>query len=336
MMFRLRLRRAEERAMIFSREQRVGLFFLGGILLFVGFIEVTVGTGLFSRGTRVWAEFSDVQGLTSGAQVRVAGVKAGAVREIRLEPDRVRVALELRKGIELHEDAVARLDFQALSGARFLTIDRGSPDRKLLPRGATIRSESAAGISQMVDELDKVGGSIRNLADSLNENQDRLLKTVSEMLEENRQGLAQTVKNLGGITDKLNNGQGTLGKLLADPTLYDEVTATLASLRDSFGDIRKVTGRLARGEGLLGKLMTEDGMYDDLRDSAADLHVTMENFAEVSGQVRRGEGTLGRLVADDSLYNSADGALKGVSRATQGIEDQAPISVLGTLFGTLF
>jgi len=322
--------------MILSREQRVGLFFLGGILLFVGFIEATVGTGLFSRGTRVWAEFADVQGLTSGAQVRVAGVKAGAVREIRLEPDHVRVALELKKGIQLHEDAVARLDFQALSGARFLTIDRGSPDRKLLPPDATLRSESAAGISQMVDELDKVGGSLRTLADSLNENQDRLLNTVSEMLEENRQGLAQTVKNLGGITDKLNNGQGTLGKLLADPTLYDEAAATLASLRDSFGDIRKVTGRLARGEGLLGKLLTEDGMYDDLRESVAGLHLTVENFAEVSERVKHGEGTLGRLVADDSLYNSAEGALKGVSRATQGLEDQAPISVLGAFIGTLF
>ncbi|HSD10427.1 MAG TPA: MlaD family protein [Candidatus Binatia bacterium] len=322
--------------MIFSREQRVGLFFLGAVMLFVGFIEATVGTGLFARGTRVWAEFPDVQGLTSGAQVRVSGVKAGAVREIRLEPDRVRVALELKKGIELREDAVARLDFQALSGARFVTIDRGSPDRKVLSPGATIRGESAAGISQMVDELDKVGASLRNLADSLNENQDRLLKTVSEMLEENRQGLAQTVKNLGGITDKLNSGQGTLGKLLADPTLYDEAAAALASLRDSFGDISKVTGRLARGEGLLGKLLTDDGTYDDLRESVAGLHLTVENFTEVSERVRRGEGTLGRLVADDSLYNSAEGALNGVSRATRGIEDQAPISVLGTFIGTLF
>jgi phospholipid/cholesterol/gamma-HCH transport system substrate-binding protein len=163
-----------------------------------------------------------------------------------------------------------------------------------------------------------------------------LLKTVSEMLEENRQGLAQTVKNLGGITDKLNNGQGTLGKLLADPTLYDEAAATLTSLRDSFGDIRKVTGRLARGEGLLGKLLTEDGMYDELRESVAGLHLTVENFAEVSERVKHGQGTLGRLVADDSLYDSAEGALKGVSRATQGLEDQAPISVLGTFIGTLF
>src|SRR6476660_4552020 len=118
--------------MSLSKAQRVGIFFLGGILLFVVFIEATVGTGLLSRGYRVWADFSDVQGLTTGAQVRVSGVKAGTVRDIRLEPNRLRVALELKKDIELHEDAIARLDFQALSGARFVTIDRGSSDRPLL------------------------------------------------------------------------------------------------------------------------------------------------------------------------------------------------------------
>ena len=322
--------------MALTKEQRVGLFFLGGILLFVGFIEATVGSGLFSRGYRVWADFADVQGLTTGAQVRVAGVKSGTVRAIELRPEGVRVALEINRGVELREDAVVRLDFQALSGARFVTIDRGTARRKTLPPEATIRSESAAGISQMVDELDKVGQSLRGLADSLNENQDRLLKTVSEMVEENRQGLQQTVQNLNGITDKLNNGKGTLGKLLADPTLYDEATATLASLRDSFGDIHKVTGRLANGEGTLGKLLVDDSMYADLRETVTGLNVTAQNFAEVSEQVKRGEGTLGRLVADDALYNQAEGALQSVSRASQGIEDQAPISVLGTLIGTLF
>jgi phospholipid/cholesterol/gamma-HCH transport system substrate-binding protein len=319
-----------------SKEQRVGLFFLGGILLFVGFIEATVGTGLLSRGYRVWAEFADVQGLTSGAQVRVAGVKAGTVREIRLEPDRVRVALQIDRGVELYQDAIARLDFQALSGARFVSVDRGSPQRKPASPGTTIRGESAAGISQMVDELDHAGQSLRGLADSLNENQDRLLKTVNEMLEDNRQGFRETLQNLSGITDKLNNGSGTLGKLLTDPTLYDQATATLTSLRDSFGDIRKVAGRLANGEGTLGKLLIDDGMYAELRETVADLNVTAENFVEVSQHVKHGEGTLGRLLTDDGLYNQAEGALRGVNRATQGIEDQAPISILGTLIGTLF
>ncbi|MGH7897982.1 MAG: MlaD family protein [Candidatus Binatia bacterium] len=322
--------------MTFTREQRVGLFFLGGILLFVGFIEATVGSGLFSPGYRVWAEFTDVQGLNTGAQVRVAGVKAGTVRDIRLEPDRVRVALELRRGIEVHADAVARLDFQALSGARFVTIDRGSPEARLVEPEATIRSESAAGISQMVDELAQVGVSVRELSDSLNENQDLLLKNVNQMIEENRESLEKTAHNLGTITDKMASGQGTLGKLLVDDSLYVEATATLAALRESFGDIRKITGRLARGEGLIGRLLVDDEMYDSLSEIVASLNVTAGNFEEVSEQVKHGEGTLGRLIADDTLYTEAEGALRGVTRATQGIEDQAPISVLGTLIGTLF
>jgi len=319
-----------------SKEQRVGLFFLGGILLFVGFVEATVGSGLFSRGYRVWANFPDVQGLGIGAQVRVSGVKAGSVREIQLEADRVRVGFDIKRGIDLHEDAVAKLDFQALSGARFVTIDRGTSSRRLIGPDATIQGESAAGISEMVDQLDKVGESLRDLSDSLNENQDRLLKTVSEMLEENREGLHQTVQNLGGITEKLSSSKGTLGKLLNDPTLYDEATLTLTALRESFGDIRKVTGRLERGEGTLGKLLIDDGMYAELRQTVADLNLTAANAVEITDRINRGHGTIGRLVADDALYDQAEGALRGVTRATQGIEDQAPISVLGTLLGTLF
>ena len=113
-------------------------------------------------------------------------------------------------------------------------------------------------------------------------------------------------------------------------------TKKITARPTSFGDIHKVTGRLANGEGTLGKLLVDDSMYADLRDTVTGLNVTAQNFAEVSEQVKRGEGTLGRLVSDDSLYNQAEGALRSVSRASQGIEDQAPISVLGTLIGTLF
>ncbi len=322
--------------MALTREQTVGLFFLGGILIFVGFIEATVGSGFFSRGYRLWAEFQDVGGLGKGAQVRVGGVRVGTVKEIRLEPDRVRVGLQIQPGIEVRENAIARLDFQALSGTRFVAIDLGTPSAKPLPPDATIQSEASAGISEMVNELQKVGVSVRDLTESLNENQDRLLTNVNQMLEENREGFGKTMTNLNGITEKINSGEGTLGKLLTDSRLYDEALAALAELRDSFGDIRQVTGRLARGEGLLGHMLADDGLYEDLRETVASLNVTAQNFEFVSDQVRRGEGTLGKLVTDDALYAEAEGALKGVTRASQGIEDQAPISVLGTLIGTIF
>jgi phospholipid/cholesterol/gamma-HCH transport system substrate-binding protein len=319
-----------------SKEQLVGLFFLGGVVLFVFFVELTVGTGLFSRGRRLWAEFHDVQGLGKGAQVRVSGVRVGAVREVLLEPGKVRVGIDVQEDVAIREDAIARLDFQALSGTRFVAIEAGSPDAKALGPGATIRSEEPAGISQMVDELKGVATSIRVLADSLNENQDRLLTNVNAMIEENRETFGETLANLNGIAEKLNKGEGTLGRLLSDPMLYDEATATLAVLRESFGDIRQVTGRLAEGRGTIGRLLQEDDLYDDLRETLASLDETVRNLEEVSGQIRLGQGTLGRLLVDDALYDEAEGAVKGLTRATQGIEDQAPISVLGTLIGTIF
>jgi len=52
--------------------------------------------------------------------------------------------------------------------------------------------------------------------------------------------------------------------------------------------------------------------------------------------VRNGEGTLGRIVTDDGLYQDAQSAVRGLERASAGIEDQSPISVLSTLVTTLF
>lgn len=322
--------------MTLSREQKVGLFFLGGLAFFIAFLQLTVGIGFLSPGVRLWAEFHDVQGLTSGSQVRVAGVKVGTVGEIQLQPDKVRVALKLQRGVDVREDAVARLDFQALSGTRFVAIDLGSPDAKPLAPESTIPSEEPSGISQMVDELKQLATSMRDLSESLNENQDRLLTNVNAMIEENRQSFGRTLENLNGITDKLNSGQGTLGRLLTDPLLYEEATATLTALRESFGDIRKVSRRLASGQGTLGRLLAEDGLYDDLRETVASLNVTARNFEDVSAQVRNGEGTLGRMLTDEALYEQTQDAVRGFTRATQGIEDQAPISVLGTLLGTIF
>ncbi|MGH7820331.1 MAG: hypothetical protein ACREQ9_11190, partial [Candidatus Binatia bacterium] len=229
----------------------------------------------------------------------------------------------------------ARLDFQALSGTRYVAIDRGTVGAALEPE-ATIRTEEPAGISQMVDELQQVASSIRGLADSLNQNQDELLTNLNAMLEENRLTFGRTMENLSEITSRLSQGKGTLGRLLTDPLLYEEAAATLAALRESFGDLRRISGPLARREGTIGRLLEDDGLYDELRETVASLRVTAQNFEEISDQVRQGEGTLGRLLADDALYVETEEAVRGFTRATQGIEDQAPISVLGTLIGTIF
>ena len=313
-----------------TNEQKVGLFFLMGLVLVFVAIEVTVGTSLFTSGYHLFVNYRSVEGLRTGDEVQVAGLKLGRVDAITLTPDGVRVKLRLSKDARVHRDSIARLDYQALSGTRFIAISLGTSSAPQLRDGDTIEGDIPPGITQMVDELQGVARSVQGLADSLNENQDRVLKTVNVMLEENRAALQDALTNLDSITTKLDRGEGTMAKLLNDPSLYDRANAAMA-------DLEKVSNRLANGQGDLGRLVSGDGaLYDEVRETVASLNKTATNLEEISDQVRNGEGTLGRIVTDDQLYEEARDAVHGLDRATAGIEDAGPISVLGTLVTSLF
>src|SRR5262245_45485454 len=124
-----------------TNEQRVGLFFIVGIALAFVAIEVTVGTGLFTRGYHLLVNYRSVEGLRSGDAVLVAGVKLGKVEAVDLQPDGVRVKLMLEEQATVHRDSVARLDYQALSGTRFIAISLGSPNTPVLKDGDTVEGE---------------------------------------------------------------------------------------------------------------------------------------------------------------------------------------------------
>lgn len=313
-----------------TNEQKVGLFFLVAVVLVVVAIEVTMGTGLFSKGYYLYVDYRNVAGLRTGDTVQVAGLKLGHVERITLRPNGVRVKIWLEAQAVVHRDSVARLDYQALSGTRFLAISLGTPDSSQLKNGDTLVGEISPSITQLVDNLQGVAQSVQSLADSLNRNQDRLLNNVNALVEENRASLQRVLDNLDSITAKFDRGGGTMAKLLNDPTLYDRASAMVSNLQ-------RVSARLAHGQGDLGRLVNSDGaLYDEVRETVANLNTTATNLQEISTRVRNGEGTLGHIVNDDSLYNNAQDAVRGLDRATAGIEDQSPISVLGTLVTTIF
>jgi len=313
-----------------TNEQKVGLFFLVGIVLVVLAIEMTVGIGLFTQHYHLYVSYPDVGGLQTGDTVQVGGVKLGRVDEIALQPDGVRVKLRVEKQAVVHHDSLARLDYQALSGTRFIAISLGTPNTPVLKDGDTVEGQTPPSLTQMIDEMQGVAHSVQGLADSLNENQDRVLKSINTMIDENRTTVQHAMENLDSVTAKLDRGEGTMAKLLNDASLYDRATAVMT-------DLQKVADRLASGQGDLGKMVNGDGaLYDEVRETVASLNTTAANLEVVSTQIRNGDGTISRMINDDALYQEAEDAVRGLDRATAGIEDAAPISVLGTLVTTLF
>lgn len=319
-----------------SKEQKVGLFFLFGVILAAVAVEVTVGTGLFTKRYHLYTQYRDVEGLKVGDPVRIAGVQTGKVDQIAVTSEYVRVRMQINASGQVRRDSVAHLDFQALSGSRYIAISLGSPGQPVLQAGDTVPGEQGMSITDMLDQFDGVGKSVTELADSLNRNQDELLRNLNSLIADNQESIRGVLASLESITDKLNQGQGTMAKLINDPGLYDQAERLLSNADAVLGDLRRVSSRLAQGKGSLGRLVAEDDLYDDLQETLASLNNTAHNLEELSDDIRGGRGTLGRLVTDDSLYLEAQQAVRGLDRAATGIEDQAPISVLATFVSTLF
>ena len=84
-----------------------------------------------------------------------------------------------------------------------------------------------------------------------------------------------------------------------------------------------------RGEGTFGKIVKDEAMYTDLKETA-------KNLNEITRKINSGEGTLGKLINEDKLYRDTTATMKKVEKAAEGIGDTGPISVLGSIVGTLF
>ena len=320
-----------------SNEQKIGLFFLVGIALFFVAIEATIGLGLLRHRYRLYATFADVQGLDVGADVRLAGIAAGRVAGMKIEGDRVRVELAVNGDLVVKKDSIARLDFRALSGERFVSLTLGTPGAARAEAGDTLDGETPASFAQAVDSLHAVAESVSDLAANLNDTSSRLLGGLADLVDQNRAALGTVAEHFASITEKLDRGTGTLGLLLNDPKLYDQVTATMGDVRQSAQELGKVASNLADGHGTLGKLLTEDGgLYTQMRETVDQLNDTARNAQEITQRLAAGEGTLGKALTDEGLYSEAQDTLRTVNRATQSVEDQAPLTILGTIVTSLF
>ena len=79
----------------------------------------------------------------------------------------------------------------------------------------------------------------------------------------------------------------------------------------------------------MGKLVNDDSLYTEVRDAS-------HNIKEITRKINAGEGTLGKLVSEDKLYRDATATLKKTEKAMEGLGDSGPISVLGSIIGSLF
>ena len=146
-------------------------------------------------------------------------------------------------------------------------------------------------IDKIVDNLTTFTGTLKEIGESNKED----IATIIQSAKKVTGTMEPIVANLTEITDKINKGQGSIGRLINDDEAVENLNQTLASLKE-------ITDRIKKGEGTLGKLITDD-------DSIQNLNKTLASLSDITDTINRGEGTIGRLVREEETVETLNETL---------------------------
>ena len=326
-----------------SQTIRVGLFFLLGLALAWITFESLNGGRLFKKqGYTLVAGFANLKGLKTGDEIRMAGVKVGAVEQTRLADHRVEALLAIEPNVKIPVDAVASIEQSSLLGSNYLGITFGTPGGALLKDQDEIKTKVTADMSEVISQLGNLGSKLEQVVGEIGKSMGGgaegggLFQRLDKLVTENGPKLTATISNLQDVTAKIKNGEGTFGKLVNDTKLHDELLASVGEIKQAatdartfMGDAKGIVADVKAGKGTLGLLL-----YDE--PTANSLKVSLTNLKEVSAKLNSGQGTLGKLISDDSLYISVQSTMKKADRMIDGLGDQGPITAVGVAANSLF
>ena len=321
---------------------RVGLFFLLGVALaWITFESLSGGQLFKQKGYTLVAPFANLKGLKTGDDILMAGVKIGSVSSTRLGQQRVEAVLRIDPKVEIPTDAVASVETSSLLGSQHLAVSFGH-DTTFLKEGNEIKTRNTVDMNEVIAQLGSLGAKLESVADGVSkalgggEGSSSMFAKLDKIVTENGPKLTETIANLQDITAKIRNSEGTIGKLVNDPKLHDELLASVgeiklaaADARTFMGDAKTIVADIKSGKGTLGVLL-----YDET--AANNIKVTAANLRQISDKINGGQGTLGKLISDDGLYKDVQATLKKADEMIDGLNDQGPITAVGVAATTLF
>ncbi|MDD5475412.1 MAG: MlaD family protein [Syntrophales bacterium] len=286
-----------------SIEAKVGIFVLVAMII-LGYMSFRVGEYGFGlkKGYLVTASFESVSGLKRDAFVQIAGVEVGRVERIALKDGRAEVTMRISPSVMLEKDVRASLKTYGILGDKYVDITPGTPEYGyILEGGEIVYVERPADLDKLLQELGTIASDVmsvtaslrevmggedgeanlraiventRQLTENLNrvvERSDKNFTMLAESLTEASREIQKTFVALGDISERINRGEGTLGQLVENRELFDNLTVAVAS-------IQRITDQISAGEGTIGKLIYEDETVENINLGLKSIDRSMESI----------------------------------------------------------
>lgn len=296
-----------------SEKIRLGIFVLAGtVLLVVGAYQIGNQENLFGDTFILNASFKNVSGLQKGNNVRYSGINIGTVKGIEMENDtNIRVSMVIQENMLHHikKNAIAAIGSDGLVGSMIINIVPGEGTAPLIREGDEIGSLSKIATADMLSTL-----SVTN------------------------ENAAQLTQDLLKITASINKGEGTLGRLLNDTVMGNDLKETLVNLKYmsreanvTMGELNKIVRQFDTKESVAGVLLTDSISGQKVRNAISHLETsTIEidsmsrNLGFIVNEIKEGKGALNYLTTDtilvDQLQNTMLNVDQGVERFNENME----------------
>lgn len=285
-----------------------------GILLMVAMAAMLwasltgAGTSIFDPKFNFDCYFKNVNGLLPGSPVWMSGVEVGNVRAVRFvnldSLRQVEVTCKVKESVwhMITIDSKVQLGTIGLLGDKYVEILPGTKNFAQIEEGDVVPSQDVGDAAAMF-----------------------------ERGEEAFENIGSVVNNVDQILERMNKGEGTLGKIATDEALYSELTELVShltkltaglmkdqdrlvgSIEDMAQSVSELSTQVGDNTGTLGKLMTEPELYDNLASSTARLDTIMT-------KINNAEGSMGLLVNDTTLYIEVTNLMVRVNNLVTDIE----------------
>ncbi|MBT8380579.1 MAG: MCE family protein [Ignavibacteria bacterium] len=272
---------------------RLGIFiFIGSTLLVIGIFMLGNKEALFKPTFTVKAYFHNIEGLRNGAPVRLSGIDAGAVQDIKVVGDTVsliEVSMRLLSEIEhfIRVDTQAEIQTEGLVGNKFVALKIGDSRSELVKDGGVILAKDPVSFADIISETQGIMGYTKEMT-----------------------------KDLAGVLSKINAGEGTIGKIFTDEALYyaatDLTKSADKSLKSITSELKAVTDQFNK----LGK-----GVESVVRN----VNTVVTGIDTLLYNVKQGKGVIGSLMVEGNSPDSSFSAI--LSNLTEITEESKTAAI---------
>jgi len=218
-------------------EIKVGIFVFIGLVIFVMFIFSISKFYIFNPGYYVNIIFGYADGIAVSAPVRLAGYEIGEVKDVKIFYDsterrtKIEVLVWVKKDVKIEEDADIFVNSLGLMGEKYIEISPGTIGSSLLKNNDTIIGDDTVPFKKLADQGFEILNQSKIMVSNINEifGSDE----NKEKLKDIPPDLSASLKRLNSILSKIDDGEGTLGKLINDDVIYVNIAAFTEDIKNN-------------------------------------------------------------------------------------------------------